>query len=127
VRSAPVDFLVTRSSGAPPYLLAVRPLVDKAGRADDSGAVAIVFVHDPPGRDTAAMRLFREVFGFTESEASLAQSLQQGVPIGHYARARSVSVNTLYTHLRGKEKTGCKRMPELIHKLNELRVPVRGG
>lgn len=126
VRSSTAEFPVPRSSGAPPYLVAVRPLLDKAGRTDDGPAAAIVFVHDPLGRNAAAMRLLREVFGFTESEASLAQSLQQGVAISDYARARAVSVNTVYTHLRGiKEKTGCKRMAELIHKLNELQVPVR--
>jgi DNA-binding CsgD family transcriptional regulator len=125
-RLSPAEFPVPRSSGAPPYLVAVRPLLDKAGRGDHSQAVAIVFVHDPLMRNAAAMRLFREVFGFTESEAHLAQALQGGVPLGEYARSRAVSLNTVYTHLRRiKEKTGSKRMTELIHKLNELQVSVR--
>jgi DNA-binding CsgD family transcriptional regulator/PAS domain-containing protein len=127
-RSGVSDFPVSRPSGAPPYLVAVRPLVGREGRARvaDSAAVAIVFVRDPLGRNAAAMRLLRDVFGLTESEASLAQALQGGVPLGDYARARALSLNTVYTHLRRiREKTGCKRMAELIRKLNDLQVPLR--
>ena len=126
LRVAADDFAVPRRSGATPYLVALRPLTEKSARVDDAHAVAILFVHDPLARG-AALRLFRDVFGFTESEAHLAQALQGGVPIADYARTRAVSVNTVYTHLRRiKEKTGSKRMAELIHKLNELQVPVRG-
>ena len=121
VTSRAADFPVPRSSGAPPYLVVVRPLLDRGVRSDDRTA-AMVFVHDPLAHSSAAMRLFRDVFGFTELEANLAQALQGGVPLGDYARTRAVSVNTVYTHLRRiKEKTGSKRMAELIHKLNELR------
>jgi DNA-binding CsgD family transcriptional regulator len=35
-------------------------------------------------------------------------------------------LNTVYTHLRRlREKTGSNHLPELIHKLNELRLPLR--
>jgi DNA-binding CsgD family transcriptional regulator len=62
----------------------------------------------------------------TDAEASLAQALQTGVPLGDYAQARAVSLNTVYTHLRGiKEKTGCHSMGELIRKLNDLQIPLR--
>ena len=48
--------------------------------------------------------------------------------VPQYARENALSVNTIYTHLRRiREKTGCSRLPELIHKLNELRLPLRGG
>jgi DNA-binding CsgD family transcriptional regulator/PAS domain-containing protein len=126
VRRHPMaDFAAPRSSGAPPYLIAVRPLMDRNGRAAEEAA-AIVFVHDPLGRNAAAMRLLRDVFGFTESEANLAQALQKGIPPGDYARSRAVSLNTVYTHLRRiKEKTGSKRMAEVIRRLNDLQVAVR--
>jgi DNA-binding CsgD family transcriptional regulator len=62
----------------------------------------------------------------TEAEARLAQALQQGMSVTDYARERALSPNTAYTHLRRiKEKTGCKRMPELIRWLNDLRLPLR--
>jgi DNA-binding CsgD family transcriptional regulator len=66
------------------------------------------------------------VFGFTDAEANLAEALRTGTSIGDYARERKLSLNTVYWHLRRiKEKTGCSRLPELISKLNGLRIPVR--
>ena len=45
---------------------------------------------------------------------------------GDYALTRSVSLNTVYTHLRRiKDKTRCRRMPELIRKLNDTVAPAR--
>lgn len=121
------DLAVGRSAGMPPYLLSVRPL-PRGGRNGgiDGRAAAIVFIRDPLNRGPAASALLREVFGFTEAEANLARALQCGASVAQYARERVVSLNTIYTHLRRiKEKTGCKRMGELIHKLNELQVSLR--
>jgi DNA-binding CsgD family transcriptional regulator/PAS domain-containing protein len=119
------DFPVPRTGGAPPYLLSVRPLAETE-RGAKASAIAIVFIRDPSSRNPAALRMLREVFGLTEAEASLAQALQDGVALGAYARRHAVSLNTIYTHLRRiKEKTGCRRMAELIRKLNDLQVPLR--
>jgi DNA-binding CsgD family transcriptional regulator len=118
----PDDFPVTRAS-APPYLVSVRPL---AGAARDDEAEAMVFVHDPLRRNAGMIRVLREVYGLTEAEASVAEALQAGTPLGDYARERGVSLNTVYTHLRHiKDKTRCKRLAELIRKLNDLQVPLR--
>jgi DNA-binding CsgD family transcriptional regulator/PAS domain-containing protein len=126
-RHASADFPVARTSGAPPYLVSVRPI--PSNRRDsrlETAADAIVFIRDPLSRNTAAIRLLREVFGLTDAEASLAQALQSGISPGDYARVRAVSLNTVYTHLRRiKEKTGCTRMAELTRKLNDLQVPLR--
>jgi DNA-binding CsgD family transcriptional regulator len=121
---AVADFPVARRPDAPPYLVAVRPL--PADRRKGTGAAAIVFVRDPSSRNTAALRMLREVFGLTEAEAAVAQALQAGIALGAYAREHAVSLNTIYTHLRRiREKTGCNRMAELIAKLNDLQVPLR--
>jgi DNA-binding CsgD family transcriptional regulator len=124
---AAMDLAVDRELGMPPYLLSVRPLPRRErGRDVDVRAVAIVFVRDPLSRNPAASAVLREVFGFTEAEANLARSLQSGTSVAQYARERVVSLNTIYTHLRRiKEKTGCKRMGELVRKLNDLQVPLR--
>jgi DNA-binding CsgD family transcriptional regulator/PAS domain-containing protein len=126
-RHASADFPVARASGAPPYLVSVRPI--PRNHRDSrlaTTADAIVFIRDPLSRNTAAIRLLREVFGLTDAEASLAQALQSGISPGDYARVRAVSLNTVYTHLRRvKEKTGCTRMAELTRKLNDLQVPLR--
>lgn len=121
------DFPAPRLAGASPYIVAVRPLIDKT-RNDkiDPRAVAIVFVRDPLSGSGTAVRLLRETFGFTEAEASLAQALQGGLSLADYASAGTISLNTAYTHLRHiKEKTGCRRMNALIRKLNDVSVRLR--
>jgi DNA-binding CsgD family transcriptional regulator len=122
--AAPIagDFPVARAS-APAYVVSVRPL---AGAAREGEAEAIVLVHDPLRRSAGMIHLLRAVYGLTEAEASIANALQAGTPLGDYARARNVSLNTVYTHLRRiKDKTRCKRLAELIRKLNDLQVPLR--
>lgn len=125
VASVFADFPIPRAGGAPPYLLSVRPLA-RTERVAQTTAVAIVFIRDPSSRNAAALRMLREVFGLTEAEASLAQALQNGVPLGRYAREHAVTLNTIYTHLRRiKEKTGCRHMAELIRRFNDLQAPLR--
>lgn len=124
--SSTVDFMVPRPSGKPPYLVSVRPLTARAERGAAHHAAAMVFVRDPVARRAAAIRTLRELFGLTAAEAALAQALQGGTTLAEYARTRALSLNTVYTHLRRvREKTGCSRMAELIHKLNELHLPLR--
>jgi DNA-binding CsgD family transcriptional regulator/PAS domain-containing protein len=128
LRHTPVaDFVAARSPPGQPYLVSVRPLIAAAARARASPyAAAIVFVRDPLTSGSVATDTLRELFGLTEAEAVLAQALQSGMTLSEYARRRALSLNTVYTHLRRlREKTGCSRMPELIRKLNELRVPLR--
>ncbi|MBR0719095.1 helix-turn-helix transcriptional regulator [Bradyrhizobium liaoningense] len=124
--TAGADFPAPRPSGAPAYLVSVRPLPASHRDRRLGSAAAIVFVRDPLSHNAATIHMLREVFGLTDAEASVAQALQAGVPPGDYARARAVSLNTVYTHLRKiKEKTDCSRMAELIRKLNDLQVPLR--
>ena len=52
--------------------------------------------------------------------------MHTGTAPSDYARQHLISLNTVYTHLRRiKDKTGCKRMPELIRRLNDLQLPLR--
>jgi DNA-binding CsgD family transcriptional regulator len=112
------DFVAARAPNAQPYLVSVCPLLAASASGPASPhAVAIVFVRDPLARQPAAAGALRELFGLTEAEAGLAQALQAGVALNEYAERRSLSLNTVYTHLRRlREKTGCNRMSELIHK-----------
>jgi DNA-binding CsgD family transcriptional regulator len=69
------------------------------------------------------VRLLRNVFAFTDTEASLAPALRAGMSPPDYARACRVSINTVYTHLRHiKEKCRCQKWPALICRLNALRA-----
>jgi DNA-binding CsgD family transcriptional regulator len=118
------DFPAPRAAGKPSYIVSLRPLTG-ARNLQRRDAVAIMFVRDPLNRN-AASRMLRELFGFTDAEASLAQALQSGVPLKDYARENAVTLNTVYTHLRRiKEKTGCSRIAKLYRKLKELEVPLR--
>jgi DNA-binding CsgD family transcriptional regulator len=126
--TAATDFPMPRPAGGPPYLISLRPLSRSARAGNQAAAEIIVFIHDPLRRQRAALNILREVFGFTEAEASLAQAIQAGMTVADYARERALSLNTAYTHLRRiREKTGCNRMPDLIRKLNDLQVPLRLG
>jgi DNA-binding CsgD family transcriptional regulator len=120
-------FTVDRANAAPPYVVSVRPLVATDRVAEYAvDAAAIIFVNDPLRGGGLDAQLLRGVFGLTGAEADLAIALQSGTPVTDYARARSLSLNTVYTHLRRlKEKTGTTRLPELIGKLNALRSTVR--
>jgi DNA-binding CsgD family transcriptional regulator len=122
-----VDFAVARPSGAPPYLVSVRPVMGGAeGPWSDTRAIAAVFVRDLLQRHRTETRVLREAFGLTEAEADVARGLQTGLSPSAHARARSLSRNTVYTHLRRiKEKTGCTRTSELVAKLNGASLPVR--
>ena len=118
------DFLVPRPSGAPSYIVSLRPLVGRSQHLPDAErAVATVFIRDPLVPRKAAVQLLREMFGLTAAEAALAHALQRGVSPMTYAREYGLSPNTVYTHLRRlKEKTGWRRTAELSRKLNELHV-----
>jgi DNA-binding CsgD family transcriptional regulator len=121
------DFSVARSGGAAPYLFSVRPLAENMCAArPQSQAVAAVFIRDPSSRNTAGPRILCDVLQLTEAEVLLAEALQAGVRLKDHARARGISINTIYAHLRSiKQKTGCHRMGELIRRLNDLQAAAR--
>ena len=121
------DFNLPRPSGAPPYLISVRPLM-LTDNAPDTGARFIVFMRDPLTVDVAGLSVLQMTYGLTNAEADLARALQAGTSPAGYAHERAVSLNTVYTHLRRiKEKTRTRRSTELIQALNRLRLPLRDG
>jgi DNA-binding CsgD family transcriptional regulator len=122
------DFAVPRGGGKPPYMVSVRPIIDRSERLAPAvtQALAIVFIRDPlVAAAMPAGRMARDVFGLTEAETAFADALARGMSTIDYARTRNVSLNTVYTHLRHlKAKTGTKRMSELVAKLAELKAPL---
>ena len=125
--SEPIDFQLPGPSGAPAYIISIRPLLG-AMPHDAKRPVAVLFVRDRDVRGAGDARMLRDLFGLTTAEANLALALQRGVSPNDYARAHRISINTVYTRLRRiKEKTACQRLPELICRLAELRgLPVTG-
>src|SRR5438067_1172374 len=79
----PFDFAVPRPSGAPAYVVSIRPLVGADLQIRDEARV-IVFVRDPASRDVP-LRLLCQAFGLTDAEAGLARALQKGISLGDYA------------------------------------------
>lgn len=125
-RAPATDFIVARAARGPPYLASVRTLPGQRDRPHQGRAVAMVFVRDPAVRGSADATALRDLFGLTDAEAALALALQTGVTPTAYARARRLSLNTVYTHLRRlREKTGSSRLHELIAKFDALRFPAR--
>jgi DNA-binding CsgD family transcriptional regulator len=125
----PLDFPLTRTGGAPPYICSIRPVSVPERRFDHTPAVAVVFIRDPLRQgDGHTADIARQAFGLTEAEANLAAALQAGTSLGEYARTRRLSPNTVYTHLRRiKEKTGARRIADLALKLAELAPPLKGS
>ncbi len=123
----PTDFPAPRSEAMPAYIVSVRPLMSGQTHASQHAhAEIMVLIRDPLWRYTAASRILQEMFSLTNAEAHLAQALCNGTTTGSYAIERHVSLNTVYSHLkRIREKTGCKSVPELIHKFGELNIPLR--
>jgi DNA-binding CsgD family transcriptional regulator len=123
------DFPVDRSGDAARYLLSIRPIAgdERTDRAESHARVA-VFVRDPSYRNIATIRILCDVLQLTEAEALLAQALQSGVRLQDHARARGISINTIYAHLRSvKQKADCHHMSELIRRLNDLQAAARGS
>lgn len=122
----PEPFAAARPSGAPAYVLTLRPLFPREAAGGPDEAVAVVFVRDP-ARVPAGAAL-AAALGLTPAEARLAEALRAGAAPSDYARRAGVSINTVYTHLRRlKDKTGARRLPELIRRLDEAApAAVRG-
>jgi DNA-binding CsgD family transcriptional regulator len=121
------DFAVPRDDGLPPVTVSLRPLARHGVQtAQHRDAIAMLLVHDPLQRHSAATRMLQELHGLTNAEAQLVQALSTGMTAVAYARRRGVSVTTVYTHLRRtREKTGWKSVAELTRRFHELNVALR--
>ena len=110
----------------PAYIVSVRPLLRGKARETQAQADAMLLMRDPLWRNAATSQMLQRLFNLTNAEAHLAHALCTGVTTTTYALDRSVSVNTVYSHLKHiREKTGCKSVPELIRTFGELNVPLR--
>ncbi len=120
------DFAVPRESGQPPYTVSVRPLPRAGTGGSHPSAVAMLLIHDPLQRNSATTGMLRDLYGLTNAEANLVEALSGGMTAVAYARSRSVSITTVYTHLRRtREKTGWKSVAELTRRFHELNVTLR--
>ena len=123
------DFLVRRPSGAPPYVVSVRPLVQ--GREDRSRRRAPRRSSSYATRSRTTLATVGSCGTFSGSRRPKPTLPAPCGPAPHRppTRVRRPSPpNTAYTHLRRiKEKTGTRRMADLIHRLNEAHIGLRRG
>jgi DNA-binding CsgD family transcriptional regulator len=114
--------------GLPPYTVSVRPLLHAGSEPTHPEAAVMLLVHDPLQQNLAAGRMLQELYGPTNAEAQLVQALGTGMTAVAYAQSRSVSVTTVYTHLRRtREKTGWKSVAELTPRFHEANVALRAA
>jgi len=118
--------LVPRPSGARPYLITLRPAPAEGDRTPYR-ARAFLFVTDTARARATTAEILIDAFGLTDAEVQLALALHEGRSPLEHARARGISDNTVYTHLRRlKQKTGTHRVAELIARIDAVRTQARG-
>lgn len=83
--------------------------------------LALVFVSNPMARRMLPAHTLGLLFGLSPAEARLAEALVQGFSPGEYAASAGVSLNTVRTQIRSLfDKTGCRRLAELVKLLSSL-------
>jgi DNA-binding CsgD family transcriptional regulator len=101
--------------GAGQDLLVIIPLPEsRASSVTQTREFALVIrkLFSPP---TAAFKVLKGAFGFTQAEARLVAALASGAVVGRYARDNKIKQSTVRWHLRNAlEKTGCKTHTDLI-------------
>jgi len=82
---------------------------------------ALILIAPARNRQAASARLLMSLFGLSRAEARLAHGLASGQSPEDYAQAACVSINTIRTQIRALlEKTGERRLPDLIRMLSLL-------
>ena len=112
-----------RSASGSPLLVKVVPYRGGIAKAVAAAAsypapVAMLILHDPDKERAARVATFRERYGLTPAEATLAVEMLRGDGRAAAAERCGISINTARTHLiRVFEKTGVSRQAELIRLL----------
>jgi DNA-binding CsgD family transcriptional regulator len=103
--------VIGRSSGLPPYTLAVLPL--NAAPIDDR-RFAIIIIVDPT-RYVPSEKDLADLFGLSPAEARVAAALMTGESLTDIAAASAVQITTVRTQLRSiLRKVGVKRQCDLV-------------
>ncbi|MCC6717291.1 MAG: helix-turn-helix transcriptional regulator [Acetobacteraceae bacterium] len=113
--------MLPRPDGAPPLTLVAMPLASGAGWEIAVAPSVLVCLHDPLAASRPSLRMLREVFGLTQSEAMLAGELMAGRAPREIAAQSRRSLPTVRSHLaRLLAKTGADRQATLLQRLGTL-------
>ena len=122
-RSAVQSFAVKNEEGRPTH---VAHLVPISGSAHDVFAkgYAVLVLNPLDQKARPSVDLLRSLFDLTAAEASVARELGAGLSVEAIAEQGGVSINTVRTQVRRiMEKTGGKRLPEVVSLISNLVLP----
>lgn len=119
-RSAVQSFAVKSEDGRPTHVAHVVPVSGSAHDIFAKGYALLVF-NPLEGKARPPLDLLRSLFDLTAAEAHVARELGAGAAVEKIAEDGGVSINTVRTQVRKiMEKTGCKRMPEVVSLISNL-------
>lgn len=122
-RSAVQSFAIKDDDGRPTHVAHIVPVSGSAHDIFAKGYALLVF-NPIDSKVRAPLDLLRSLFDLTAAEANVARELGAGVSIEKIAENGGVSINTVRTQVRKIiEKTGSKRMPEVISLISNLTLP----
>lgn len=108
----------SRPSSRRPYALHVLPLSPQAIDLVSRKTVAMIVIVDPERRPRAIDDRLRQLYGFTATEAAVAQLVLNGEGLGPISDELMLSRDTVKTHMRHIFlKTGTHRQAELVRLL----------
>ncbi len=106
---------VSRPSGRRAFSVLVSRLPQHSMLMSPDRSAAVIFVTDPERQRGAHAEQVQHLYGLTASEGRLAAALAAGVSLADYARAGSVTLNTVRGHLKNIfGKTGTHSQTQLV-------------
>jgi DNA-binding CsgD family transcriptional regulator len=108
-------FAVERKAGKRPLTLFVRAVNTKSDTPSPNEAAALVMILDSAHPVEIAETELRQLYGFTATEARLANHLMEGLSLEECCAALGIRRTTARMHLRNIfAKTGVRRQGELV-------------
>ena len=108
-------FAVPRAAGKRPLTLFLRPVNTKSDAPAPNEAAVLLMILDATQPVETAEAELRQLYGFTTTEARLANHLMEGLSLEDCCRAMGVRRTTARMHLRNIfAKTGVRRQGELV-------------
>lgn len=109
---------VSRSSGRPPFCLALAPISHGRSALGTEHRGVRLFVSDPIARRDISAERLQQLFRLTPKEALLAEQLTHGATLAEAASAVGIAEKTARIHLQGLfRKTATRRQVDLLRVL----------
>lgn len=114
--------LVPRTSGQPPYQMALAPIPLLEKRFDVPRAEVLLLVNSPDEKGDLRIGVAARLYGFTPTERTVAALMVEGASTENIGDVLGISRSTVTTHIKHLfGKTGTGRQAELVRLL--LGVP----